>query len=85
MEKDICNVKHEALDKFLDATDKILGSHEERLSKLELSSTALNTQMKNMCNKLDKLINALYDIIKSMVGGIIVLGIGFIIWYIQKL
>lgn len=84
MEKDICNVKHEALDKFLDATDRILESHEERLSKLELSSTALNTQMKNMCNKLDKLINALYDIIKSMVGGIIVLGIGFIIWYIQK-
>jgi len=84
MEKDICNVKHEVLDKFLDATDKILESHEERLSKLELSSTALNAQMKNMCNKLDKLINALYDIIKSMVGGIIVLGIGFIIWYIQK-
>lgn len=77
MEKEVCVLKHDTIDKILD-------NHEGRLDKLETSSTALNIQMKNMCNKLDKLIDALYDIIKSIVGGIIVLGIGFIIWYIQK-
>lgn len=77
MEQTACDYKHNVIDKRLD-------NHEERLGKLEISQKETNTRMDNICDRLDKLIDALYDIIKSMVGGIIVLGIGFIVWYIQK-
>jgi len=85
MEKEICDMKHEALDKFLNATDEILDSHEERLSKLEAHQIKTNTQLNNLCDRMDKLIDAIYSILKSSIGSIIVIGIGFIIWYIQKL
>lgn len=77
MERTACDYKHNIIDKRLD-------SHEERLGKLEIGQGETNTRMDNICDRLDCLIDALYDIIKSMIGGIVVLGVGFIIWYIQK-
>lgn len=85
MENEVCNLKHDTIDKYFESTDRILISHEERLDKLETAQAETNVRMDNVCNRLDKLIDALYDVFKPAIGAIVVMGLGFIIWYIQKL
>lgn len=84
MENEVCKLKHEAVDERLRLNDRRLDNHGERIDKLEQGQAELSTIMINLCKKVDKLIDVLYDIIKSTVGGIIVIGVGFIIWYIQN-
>lgn len=85
MEQELCRLKHESIDKHLETNDKRLDNHGDRIDKLEQGQSELTTHLSDLCKKLDRLIDVLYDIIKSTVGGIIVLGVAFIIWYIQKL
>lgn len=83
--ENVCDLKHEQIDKHSELVDKRLDNHGERLDKLEIGQTATNTRMDNVCDKLDKLADAIYDVLKSTAGFIIITGVLFIIWYIQKL
>lgn len=85
MEQEVCDLKHVSIDKHSELVDKRLDNHSKRLDKLEIGQTATNTRMDNVCDKLDKLVDAIYDVLKSTVGFVIVTGVLFIIWYIQGL
>lgn len=85
MDKEICEVKHANVEEHLQANDSRLDKHDEEIKALQIGQATTNTHMDDICNKLDKLVDAIYDVIKSTVGGIVVVGVGFIIWYIQGL
>lgn len=85
MDRELCELKHASVDDRVENAESRLDKHDEEIKALQLGQTATNTRMDNVCDKLDKLINAIYDVTKTIVGGVIVVGVGFIIWYIQKL
>ena len=85
MDIELCALKHASVDERVDNAECRLDRHDEEIKALQLGQTATNTRMDNVCDKLDKLIDAIYDVTKTTVGGVIVVGVGFIIWYIQKL
>lgn len=85
MEKAMCDLKHANVEEHLQANDNRLDKHDEEIKALQIGQATTNTHVDDICIKLDKLIAAIYDVIKSTIGGIIVVGVGFIVWYIQKL
>lgn len=81
LEKDICALKHEAIDKHLEMNDKRLDVHGDRLDKLEIGQTRTDTIVENLCKQIESLVVA----IKWLIGGIATTGVAFIIWYVQGL
>jgi hypothetical protein len=81
MEQEICKIKHEAIDKHFETTDRRLDNHGNRIDKLEIGQTKTDTIVQNLCKEIEALVTA----IKWLVAGIAATGGGFIIWYIQTL
>ena len=81
MEKDVCDLKHEAVDKHLELHDKMLDHHGDRLDKLEIGQTRTDTIVENLCKQIESLVVA----IKWLISGIAATGMGFIVWYIQSI
>lgn len=81
MEREICDLRHNALNDRVDVHDRRLNTHSDRLDKIEIGQTRTDTIVENLCKQIESLVVA----IKWLIGGIATTGFGFIIWYIQNL
>ena len=81
MEAEVCNVKHKRIDERLEAQDRRINNHSERLDRLEQYQSKSEEQIKNLCKQIESLVST----IKWSMGLLITTLIGFIIWYIQNL
>jgi|BioPla2DNA2_1021312.scaffolds.fasta_scaffold161544_1 phage host-nuclease inhibitor protein Gam len=61
--------------------DDLLREHDRRLDKIEQDAVEFKVHIKNLCKKINELTNW----IKALVGTIVAISLGFIIWYIQSL
>ena len=61
--------------------DEAIREHRRRLDKIEQDSVEFKVQIKNLCEQIKDLTNW----IKALVGTIVAVSVGFIIWYIQSL
>lgn len=85
MDIEICKLKHDAIDAHLKQHDELFDKNREEMEALKLNQNTTNTNLDNICKKLDKLVAAIYDFIKAAILGVCGAGITFIIWYIQSL
>lgn len=60
---------------------KVAEDHEVRLSSIEVNRGMVEVQIQNLIKSVDQLT----DSIKLMLFGALGIGIGFIIWYVQKI
>ena len=81
MEKEICDLRQNAVDKQFETVGKRLDNHSDRLDRIEIGQTRTDTIVENLCKQIESLVVA----IKWLIGGIATTGFGFIIWYIQNL
>ena len=60
---------------------------EERIKYLELADTETKTEIKNLIKQMEKLVETIENFMSAawkILLGVSGVGIGFIIWYIQK-
>jgi hypothetical protein len=55
----LCNEKHLNIEKILDEHKDRLDGHSKRLDTLEVENGSLKTEMKNVCLKIESLINTI--------------------------
>lgn len=79
-----CELKYDAIDEKVRKHDDILEVHTNEITALKLGQNTTNVKLDAVCDKLDKLISAIYDASKTIIGSLIAVGLGFIVWYIQK-
>lgn len=81
MEKDVCELKHETIDRHFELTDKRLDTHGNRLDKLEIGQVRTDTIVENLCKQIQSLVNYIKALIVSTIGALF----AFFIWYVQSL
>lgn len=55
----LCNEKHLNIEKVLDDHKVRLDGHSKRLDALDIENSSLKTEMKNVCLKIESLINTI--------------------------
>lgn len=80
----LCDEKHKNIDARLDTHDKRLDNHGDRLDKMENNQIRSEVMIQNLCEQIKSLVSLVKTILLSGAGFIMVTGIGFIIWYIQR-
>jgi len=71
MNDEICLEKHKRVDERLDIHETRLNNHSERIDKLEQRGSAVDYQIKNLCEKIDGLITTMKWFIGLMVGSFV--------------
>jgi uncharacterized coiled-coil protein SlyX len=80
---------------FEEIAERRLNDHGERLRALEIKDATQNAKIDSLCEKLEKLsddIKALVEFMKAILwktiggmGGLLVIFLGFFVWYVQNL
>lgn len=95
----LCAEKHKNIETKFEVNDKRLHNHGDRLDKLEGGQVRTETIVNNLCEQIKQLIEAMQSQQKeqkecrhvvfkttlSIAGTIILVLVGFVIWYIQSL
>lgn len=71
MNDEICLEKHKRVDERLDIHETRLNNHSERIDKLEQRGSAVDYQIKNLCEKIDGLITTMKWFIGLLVGSFV--------------
>lgn len=71
MEDKLCEAKHKRIDERLDTQDRRLNNHSERLDRIEISASKLETRLDGLIEKLDSLNTTLRWFIGALVGAFI--------------
>lgn len=79
----LCKEIHKNIDAKLDVHDKRLDNHGERLDKMENNQIRAEVMIQNLCEQIKALVGIIKTVFLGGGGTLIVLGLGFIIWYIQ--
>lgn len=66
---------------FHERTEETIQDHEERIRQLEVKEATLFERIDKLCQKMDDLMSWF----KAGIIGVVAMGAGFIVWYIQKL
>ena len=80
-QREACKYHFEEIDKWRVQTDRRLDESDDKMEKQGNSITALSTDMRHLTNSMEKLTTAIWGAVISFV----IIGFGFIIWYIQTL
>ena len=75
-----CRQKFEAIEKWQDKTDGRLKEGEDKDSAHDVDIGVLKTSITNLTNSMGRLTTAIWGAVISLV----MLGLGFIVWYIQS-
>lgn len=71
MEDKLCEARHERIDEKLDKQDRRLDIHGDRLDRIELSTSRLETRLDGLIEKLGALNTTLKWFIRLIVGGFV--------------
>lgn len=80
MEDKLCEVRHKRIDERLDTQDRRLNNHSERLDRIEITSSKLETRLDGLIEKLGSLNTILRWFIGLLVGAFV----SFFFYAIQK-
>jgi tetrahydromethanopterin S-methyltransferase subunit G len=78
--QDICSEKHKRVDERLDHHERWLGEHEKKIDALTTSDATNTTQIANLCRQIGSQTKAIW----GLVSGILMVLIGFFVWYVQN-
>ena len=78
---DICAEKHKRVDERLDANERRLDDHDDRIDNLEKYQSRAEVQVKNLCKQIESLVKAIWWAISITITSLL----GFFIWYIQNI
>jgi hypothetical protein len=81
----LCGEKHKRIEDELTRQAKWLGDHEKKIDVLERSDATNTVQIGNLATSLEKQTKAIWGLVGTVALALIGAGVGFIIWYIQKL
>lgn len=71
MEDKLCEARHKRIDERLDTQDRRLNSHSERLDRIEISASKLETRLDGLIEKLGSLNTTLRWFIGLLVGAFV--------------
>lgn len=71
MEDKLCEVRHKRIDERLDTQDRRLNNHSERLDRIEITSSKLETRLDGLIEKLGSLNTILRWFIGLLVGAFV--------------
>lgn len=79
--KEACKNEHKRIDERLDHHERWLGEHEKKIDVLEKSDATNTTEIKNLCRQIGSQTKAIW----GLVTAILMVLIGFFIWYVQNI
>lgn len=92
IEKEVCKEKHINVTAKLNEHDEHFTKIDEELDILKGASTRTETVVQNLCEQIKELVTTMKEqqskqqsIVFGVMGTIITILIGFVIWYIQSL
>lgn len=71
MEDKLCEVRHKRLDEKIDVQERRLNNHSERLDRIEISTSRLETRLDGLIEKLGSLNTTLRWFIGLLVGAFV--------------
>ncbi len=71
MEDKLCEVRHKRIDERLDTQERRLNNHSERLDRIEITSSKLETRLDGLIEKLGSLNTILRWFIGLFVGAFV--------------
>lgn len=77
--KEICKKEHERVNERLDHHERWLGEHEGKIDVLTKSDAANTNEIKNLCRQIGSQTKAIW----GLVSAILMVLIGFFVWYVQ--
>lgn len=96
---ELCNEKHNTIDKKFEEHDKRLAAHGDQIDELKNTQIRTETIVEQLCTQISGLVDEMAKeraerqahqshLLWTIIGGfgtVIVIFLGFILWYIQQL
>jgi len=79
-DRDVCNAKHEEIDRTLTRHERRMNNHGERIDSMERSQSRSDAIIENLCEQIKNLVLT----IKWFTRVVITSMLGFVIWYLQN-
>lgn len=77
---DICNKEHARVNEKLNHHEGWLKEHEGKIDRLEKSDATNTNEIKNLCRQISSQTKAIW----GLVSAILMVLIGFFVWYVQQ-
>lgn len=77
---EVCEKEHTRVNERLDHHERWLGEHEKKIDTLEKSDATNTNEIKNLCNRIGSQTTAIW----GLVSAILMVLVGFFIWYVQN-
>lgn len=68
---DLCNEKHKRIEEKLDAQERRLNNHGDRLDNLEKYQSRTEAMIENLCKRIDGLVTTMRWFIGLLVGALV--------------
>lgn len=78
--KEVCTKQHDRVDERLEHHERWLGEHEKKIDTLEKSDATNTNEIKNLCMQIGSQTKAIW----GLVSAILLVLIGFFVWYVQN-
>lgn len=85
--REVSEKEHTRVDERLNHHERWLGEHEGKIDTLIKSDATNTNEIKNLCNGLDKQSQAIGNQTKAIWGlvvSILLVLVGFFVWYVQN-
>lgn len=80
MEDLLCKEKHKTIDTELTRHSNWLNEHEKKIDRLDRSDAVNTTALENLCKQIGGQTKAIWGLVSS----ILMILLGFFIWYVQN-
>lgn len=80
MEEALCKERHKAIDTELTRHSNWLNEHEKKIDRLDRSDAANTTALENLCKQIGGQTKAIW----GLVSAVLMMLLGFFVWYVQN-
>ena len=88
MDPILCEERHKAINEKFQRHEKVLEEHDEKIDTLTKSDATNTSEIKHLCTSIEdqnKKIGKLTNSIWGLVVSVMLVLIGFFIWYVQTI